>query len=157
MGKPAARVGDMTVHGGTIVMGCPNVLIGGMPAARLGDPHVCPLANPAPTPVPHVGMPIVMGSLGVFIGGMPAARVGDTAPCTGPPDSIAMGCFTVLMGLAGEEERQELARVREQAPGARPRVRRLRPQLPAAVDRTRIRLTGWMPSSSTRPAFPSAA
>lgn len=26
---PAARVGDSTVHGGTIVMGCPNVFIGG--------------------------------------------------------------------------------------------------------------------------------
>jgi uncharacterized Zn-binding protein involved in type VI secretion len=29
MGKPAARMGDTTVHGGTIVMGCPTVMIGG--------------------------------------------------------------------------------------------------------------------------------
>lgn len=28
-GKPAARMGDSTVHGGTIVTGCPTVLIGG--------------------------------------------------------------------------------------------------------------------------------
>ena len=28
-GKPAARMGDSTAHGGTIVMGCPTVLIGG--------------------------------------------------------------------------------------------------------------------------------
>ena len=28
-GLPAARLGDMTAHGGTIVMGCPTVLIGG--------------------------------------------------------------------------------------------------------------------------------
>jgi uncharacterized Zn-binding protein involved in type VI secretion len=28
-GKPAARMGDMTAHGGSIVMGCPTVLIGG--------------------------------------------------------------------------------------------------------------------------------
>ena len=27
--KPAARMGDMTAHGGTIVAGCPNVIIGG--------------------------------------------------------------------------------------------------------------------------------
>lgn len=27
-GKPAARMGDMTAHGGTIVAGCPTVLIG---------------------------------------------------------------------------------------------------------------------------------
>lgn len=28
MGKPAARMGDPTLHGGKIVMGCPTVLIG---------------------------------------------------------------------------------------------------------------------------------
>ena len=28
-GKPAARMGDSTAHGGSIVMGCPTVLIGG--------------------------------------------------------------------------------------------------------------------------------
>lgn len=27
--KPAARMGDSTAHGGTIVMGCPTVMIGG--------------------------------------------------------------------------------------------------------------------------------
>jgi uncharacterized Zn-binding protein involved in type VI secretion len=26
---PAARIGDMTAHGGNIVMGCPTVIIGG--------------------------------------------------------------------------------------------------------------------------------
>jgi hypothetical protein len=29
---------------------------------------------------------------------MPAARVGDMAMCVGPPDVIALGCFTVLIG-----------------------------------------------------------
>lgn len=28
-GKPAARMGDSTAHGGTIILGCPTVLIGG--------------------------------------------------------------------------------------------------------------------------------
>lgn len=28
-GKPAARMGDSTVHGGKIIMGCPTVIIGG--------------------------------------------------------------------------------------------------------------------------------
>jgi len=28
-GKPAARMGDTTAHGGQIVLGCPNVMIGG--------------------------------------------------------------------------------------------------------------------------------
>lgn len=28
-GKPALRMGDSTAHGGTIMMGCPTVIIGG--------------------------------------------------------------------------------------------------------------------------------
>jgi uncharacterized Zn-binding protein involved in type VI secretion len=28
-GKPAARMGDLTAHGGSIVIGAPTVLIGG--------------------------------------------------------------------------------------------------------------------------------
>ena len=28
-GKPAARMGDPTAHGGTIVLGCPTVIVGG--------------------------------------------------------------------------------------------------------------------------------
>ena len=28
-GKPAARMGDSTAHGGSIVVGCPTVIIGG--------------------------------------------------------------------------------------------------------------------------------
>ena len=28
-GKPAARLGDTTAHGGSIVVGCPTVMIGG--------------------------------------------------------------------------------------------------------------------------------
>lgn len=95
MGKPAARIGDMTSHGGSIVVGQPNVLIGGMPAARATDMHACPMVN---GPQPHVGGPITMGSPGVLIGGMPAARQGDMATCAGPPDTIVMGCPTVLIG-----------------------------------------------------------
>ena len=98
MGKPAARMGDMTMHGGSIVLGFPTVLIGGMPAARLGDMHVCPMLTPGVPPIPHVGGPISLGSTGVLIGGMPAARMGDMAVCVGPPDTIAMGCMTVLIG-----------------------------------------------------------
>jgi uncharacterized Zn-binding protein involved in type VI secretion len=98
MGKPAARIGDMTAHGGSIVMGYPTVLIGGMPAARISDMHVCPMLTPGLPPIPHVGGPVILGSFGVLIGGMPAARMGDMAMCVGPPDVIALGCFTVLIG-----------------------------------------------------------
>ena len=101
MGKPAARLGDSTAHGGVITVGCPTVLIGGAPAARVGDMHVCPMVNPGTPPPPHVGGPISLGSAGVMIGGMPAARMGDMATCSGPPDSIVMGCPTVLIGETG--------------------------------------------------------
>ena len=97
----AARMGDPTAHGGTIVVGCPTVLIGGMPAARVGDNHVCPMLNPGVPPPPHVGGPIVLGSFTVLIGGMPAARMGDMVTCAGPPDTIMMGCPTVMIGEAG--------------------------------------------------------
>ena len=66
------------------------------PAARLTDPHVCPMVTVL---VPHVGGPIsAPGAPTVLIGGMPAAVVGDICVCTGPPDAIAMGAPTVLIG-----------------------------------------------------------
>lgn len=95
MSKPAARMGDPTAHGGTIILGLPTVLIGGMPAARLGDMHVCPMVTGL---VPHVGGPISLGSATVLIGGQPAARMGDLVVCTGPPDTVMNGCPTVLIG-----------------------------------------------------------
>jgi uncharacterized Zn-binding protein involved in type VI secretion len=98
MSKPAARMGDMTSHGGAIAVGFPTVLIGGQPAARLGDMHTCPMVTPGTPPVPHVGGPITLGSATVLIGNQPAARMGDMATCTGPPDTIAAGCPTVLIG-----------------------------------------------------------
>ena len=96
--QQAARLGDTTAHGGTIVVGCSTVLIGGKPAARVGDMHTCPMLNPTNPTTPHTGGPIVMGSPTVIIGGMPAARVGDMATCSGPPDTIVLGCPTVLIG-----------------------------------------------------------
>ena len=98
MTKPAARMGDATAHGGVIVAGFPTVLIAGQPAARLGDMHTCPMVTPGVPPIPHVGGPITMGSATVLIGGQPAARMGDMATCVGPPDTIAAGFPTVLIG-----------------------------------------------------------
>ena len=77
------------------------MLIGGMPAATLGDMHVCPMVTPGTPPIPTHGGPITLGSTGVFIGGKPAARMGDSAVCVGPPSSIILGCTTVLIGETG--------------------------------------------------------
>ena len=71
--------------GGPVTVGCPTVLIGGQPAARVGDMCVC------------VGPPdvIAMGSFTVMIGGQPAARIGDLTAHGG---TIVMGCPTVNIG-----------------------------------------------------------
>lgn len=96
MGMPAARMGDLTAHGGVIVLGCPTVLIGGQPAARVSDMHTCPLVTGV---VPHVGGPVLPpGGVTVLIGGLPAARVGDMLTCVGAPDTIVQGAPTVLIG-----------------------------------------------------------
>lgn len=93
---PAARVSDMHVcpmvtgvvpHvGGPILPpGAVTVLIGNLPAARMGDQAVC------------VGPPdtIVRGSATVLIGGQPAARMGDQCSHGG---TIVIGFPTVLIG-----------------------------------------------------------
>lgn len=101
MGTPACRISDETEHGGVIVTGFPTVLIGMLPAARIGDNHVCPMVTPGVPPIPHVGGPFVMGSPTVLVGEMPQSRVTDQLVCVGPPDMAVMGEPTVLVGMAG--------------------------------------------------------
>jgi uncharacterized Zn-binding protein involved in type VI secretion len=94
----AARVGDMTSHGTPLGpgIGSVNVLIGGKPAWRAtADTHVCPLVTGV---VPHVGGVVALGSTTVLINNLPAARQGDQVVEAGPPNSIAMGEPTVIIG-----------------------------------------------------------
>ncbi len=95
----AARITDMHIcpkvsptqppiahTGGPISGPCvPSVLIGGLPAAVLGDMCSC------------VGPPdmITTGSATVLIGGKPAARIGDTTSHGG---SVVLGLPTVMVG-----------------------------------------------------------
>jgi uncharacterized Zn-binding protein involved in type VI secretion len=92
----AARISDMHVcpmvtgivpHIGGPIMpaGCPTVMIGNLPAARVTDLCLC------------VGPPdmIANGSTTVLIGNLPAARMGDPTSHGG---SIVMGCPTVIIG-----------------------------------------------------------
>lgn len=75
----AARVGDITNHGGTITgPGAANVLIGGQPAAVAGDTHVCSLPPSGHQPTVSV-FPI--GSVAVLIAGRPALRTTDACIC----------------------------------------------------------------------------
>jgi uncharacterized Zn-binding protein involved in type VI secretion len=94
----AARVGDQSSHGTPLGPGpgSVNVLIGGMPAWRAtADFHACPLVTGT---VPHVGGVVAVGSVTVLINNFPAARQGDVIVESGPPNTIAMGCPTVLIG-----------------------------------------------------------
>jgi len=86
---PAARVTDLIASTTTsgiptpiIPPGAPTVLIGGLPAARVGD--TCGVDV------------IIKGSATVLIGGLPAARIADLTASGGavlPP-----GALTVLIG-----------------------------------------------------------
>ncbi len=96
---PAARVTDMHtcpmvtgvvphVGGPILPAGHPMTIIGGLPAARIGDMLTC------------VGPPdvIVKGSPTVIIGGMPAARMGDNTAHGGV---IVLGHMTTMIGDSG--------------------------------------------------------
>ena len=100
-GPPQARVADM--HVGVCTLGSPlpiippcavMVLVGKMPAARIGD--ICmgmaPPPPGVPVPTPH---PIAKGSMTVLIQKMPASRIGDLCSMGG---AIIKGEFTVLTG-----------------------------------------------------------
>lgn len=98
MGQSAARVSDTTSHGTPLSPGpgAVTVRIGGMPAWRAAlDTHTCPLTTGT---VPHVGGTVAVGSVSVRIEGGFAARQGDQVVEAGPPNAIAAGAFTVLIG-----------------------------------------------------------
>jgi len=71
---PQARLGDTSSHGGTIVSAAERTLVDGIPAARVGDLHSCPIPF-------HGVTQIVQGASKTLIEGKPAARVGDAVGC----------------------------------------------------------------------------
>jgi uncharacterized Zn-binding protein involved in type VI secretion len=88
----AARVTDVSTHGGTVVgPGAPTVLIGGMPASVAMDNHVCAIPPPHAPPT----SPFPMGSATVLIEGKPALRMGDPCLCGA---AVAVGEPTVVIG-----------------------------------------------------------
>ena len=89
----AARVGDISNHGGAIVgPGVSTVLIAGMPAAVAGDMHVCSLPPQGHQPTASA---FTSGSTTVFIGGRPAVRTTDACACGA---MAAIGAPTVMIG-----------------------------------------------------------
>lgn len=97
---PAARISDMHTcpmvnpgpvpHvGGPDISGSPDVIVGYMPQARVGDTLIC---------VPAVDS-IAKGSPTVLVNGRMAARIGDSTAHGGV---IVAGCPTVLIGESGQ-------------------------------------------------------
>jgi uncharacterized Zn-binding protein involved in type VI secretion len=91
-GMPAAKAAEETVKAtAAATMGA---AISG--AAGMADIHTC--ATPLPIP-PHGPGVVINGSTTVLINGLPACRMGDTIlEAVGPPNKIAMGCPTVIIG-----------------------------------------------------------
>ncbi len=103
---PAALVPTPQPHPAVplpIVKGCPTVLIGGLPSARVTDISAPCVLGPC---VPGGPGMIAKGSATVLIGGMPAARVNDltmhsacVAPIPSPVGKVMPpGCPTVVIG-----------------------------------------------------------
>jgi uncharacterized Zn-binding protein involved in type VI secretion len=91
-GAPAAKAAEETVKA-TAATSMGSMISG---AAGGADIHVC--ATPLPIP-PHGPGVVIDGSQTVLINGLPACRVGDTIiEAVGPPNKIAVGEFTVIIG-----------------------------------------------------------
>ena len=95
-GGPAARAAAETAKGAAAAaMGA------AISAAAAGGASIHACTTPWPVP-PHGPGVVIDGSPTVLIENMPACRQGDTiVEAIGPPNKIAMGCPTVIIGNAG--------------------------------------------------------
>jgi uncharacterized Zn-binding protein involved in type VI secretion len=91
-GAPAAYAAEQTAKASALASMSSAITS----AAAGADIHMCSV----PTPVPPHGPGVVIdGSKTVIVNNLPAARQGDTLlEAIGPPNKIAMGCPTVLIG-----------------------------------------------------------
>lgn len=88
---PKVEPGPVPHVGGPVISGEPTVMIGFMPAARVGDTLVC------------VGPPdaVSAGEPTVVIGNKDAARIGDPTEHGG---RVVQGCLTVIIGSSPQAE-----------------------------------------------------
>ncbi|MBV6432763.1 MAG: hypothetical protein IANPNBLG_02907 [Bryobacteraceae bacterium] len=95
-GAPAALAAEQTLKASTLA--AMSSAINSMAAGGV-DIHMC--TTPSPTP-PHGPGVVIDGSPTVLINNLPACRMGDTIiEPLGPPNKIAMGCLTVIIGQSG--------------------------------------------------------
>jgi uncharacterized Zn-binding protein involved in type VI secretion len=89
-GAPAAYAAEQTLKASTLASMSSAITAAG------ADIHVCTTPSPVP---PHGPGVVISGSKTVMISNLPAARQGDKLlEPLGPPNSISMGCTTVIIG-----------------------------------------------------------
>ena len=72
--KGVIRLGDVTTHGGKVVVASGTVFVGGIAVAQQGDACVCPIPG-------HSSCMIIEGDPLVLIGGIPVAFQGHKTSC----------------------------------------------------------------------------
>ena len=91
-GLPAAKAAEETLKAAEAVA------MGSTITAAAGGADINTCATPLPIP-PHGPGVVITPSKTVMINNLGACRVGDTIlEAIGPPDAIAMGCLTVIIG-----------------------------------------------------------
>lgn len=89
-GAPAAYTAEQTAKSTALAS------MSSMISASGTDIHACTTPSPVP---PHGPGVVTTPSTTVMIANLPAARQGDTiTEAIGPPNTIAMGCPTVIIG-----------------------------------------------------------
>lgn len=83
-----ARIGDTSDHGGSIISGSDNVSADGIPVARVGDVHTCPISG-------HGTTAIVSTPQNSVYNGVLVATVGAKTGCGA---TIVSGSPTVNAG-----------------------------------------------------------
>ncbi|MDG3005795.1 PAAR domain-containing protein [Paludisphaera mucosa] len=96
-GAPAAKAAEVAAE-----QAATAAMTSAMTSAGMGaDQHMCSTPLAPTSPVPHSTGMVVTGSMTVQINNLPACRAGDTIiEALGPPNSIAMGMPTVIIGDA---------------------------------------------------------
>jgi uncharacterized Zn-binding protein involved in type VI secretion len=74
MGKPVARLGDSSSHGGQIISSAQKTKVEGKLIARVGDLHSCVIPG-------HGVTPILTGSPKFIAEGQKVARTGSVCGC----------------------------------------------------------------------------
>ena len=72
--RAVVRLGDSSSHGGTVITASSRMRVGGVPVARIGDLHSCPVPG-------HGVTTITAGAARCKVEGSPVARDGDVVGC----------------------------------------------------------------------------